>query len=85
VGATLKSEPERRDTWNPGDPDRRCTDAGRRASDALPKVPCPECGCSISLIVWSRPALSREGVRRRRECVDCHHRFSTLEVLDRAK
>jgi len=64
-------------------PDRRCRrDPGRRASDALPKVPCPHCGCSVSTVKNSRPVLSRNGVRRRRVCDDCGARFTTIEMID---
>jgi hypothetical protein len=50
--------------------------------DALPKVPCPHCSGSSSIVVRTTPVLSREGIRRRRECDDCHQRFTTIELLD---
>jgi transcriptional regulator NrdR family protein len=58
------------------------TPNGRRATDAL-KLSCPFCGCSESAVVRSRGLVATDGVRRRRECVDCGSRFSTLEQVDR--
>jgi hypothetical protein len=54
---------------------------GRRLSDRLPKIPCPACGGSVSNVISSRVVLSRAGVRRRRKCEDCGHRFTTLEQI----
>jgi hypothetical protein len=42
----------------------------RRASD-VPKTPCPFCGGSSSSVYKSKPALSRDVYRRRRECAEC--------------
>ncbi len=46
-----------------------------KTSDA---VPCPECGGS-SIVTNSRPGPM--GINRRRECMSCETRFSTVEVL----
>ena len=44
---------------------------------------CPKCGFPDDKVIDSRS--SREGVtiRRRRECLDCHHRFTTYEHVER--
>lgn len=42
-------------------------------------VPCPACGALGSGVKETR--WSDRGLRRRRECVNCHARFSTLEVV----
>jgi hypothetical protein len=55
--------------------------AGRRRADMAAKVPCPHCGSSASLVTNTRPVLPRNGVKRRRECEDCGHRFTTIETL----
>jgi len=46
-----------------------------------PKFTCSKCGAQESKVVDSRPLLSgsTEGIRRRRECLACRERFSTLE------
>ena len=43
---------------------------------------CPKCGCQEDKVIDSR--ASREGatIRRRRECLQCHHRFTTYEELE---
>ena len=38
---------------------------------------CPICGCETS-VVDTRP--SEDSVRRRRKCVECSHRFTTVEI-----
>lgn len=53
------------------------------------KFACPDCGSYRSKVCDTRPWFKREtdeeGVWRRRECLDCHARFSTREhiVVDR--
>jgi len=44
---------------------------------------CPKCGGQEDRVVDSR--ASREGatIRRRRECVQCNHRFTTYEEIER--
>ena len=45
---------------------------------------CPKCKANQLTVVDSRPTSNE--VRRRRECLVCHHRFTTVEIsLDRAK
>ena len=43
---------------------------------------CPKCGCQDDKVIDSR--ASREGatIRRRRECDQCGHRFTTYEELE---
>lgn len=41
---------------------------------------CPRCNSSQVFVVDSR--LSGKTTRRRRECMDCKVRFSTLEVIE---
>ena len=40
---------------------------------------CPQCGHQVCRVLDSR---SRKGlsIRRRRECISCKHRFTTLEI-----
>lgn len=42
-------------------------------------VLCPECGRKSSRLLDSRDVT--DGRRRRRECVSCGHRFSTVEMV----
>lgn len=39
---------------------------------------CPVCLCTDTYVVDSRPKLGR--IRRRHECVECEHRFNTIEI-----
>lgn len=43
---------------------------------------CPKCGCLDDKVIDSR--ASREGatIRRRRECLQCGHRFTTYEEVE---
>lgn len=43
---------------------------------------CPKCGCQEDKVIDSR--ASREGatIRRRRECLQCSHRFTTYEEVE---
>lgn len=43
---------------------------------------CPFCGYLDSKVVDSRPAEDGASIRRRRECLDCHKRFTTFEVME---
>jgi|GEM_PF-6963027 len=46
----------------------------------LPGVHCPACGGPSMVYSTRRNALSTAGgLRRRRKCLSCHHRFSTDE------
>ncbi len=43
---------------------------------------CPKCSCQNDKVIDSR--ASREGatIRRRRECLECEHRFTTYEQIE---
>lgn len=42
---------------------------------------CPSCGHLESKVVDSRPSDDYTTIRRRRECLECRHRFTTYERL----
>ena len=42
---------------------------------------CPSCGYFDSKVVDSRPTED-SSIRRRRECLECHKRFTTYEIVD---
>ena len=42
---------------------------------------CPSCGHLESKVVDSRPSDDGATIRRRRECLECKHRFTTYERL----
>lgn len=41
---------------------------------------CPSCGFDDSKVIDSRP--DDTSIRRRRECKNCHHRFTTYETIE---
>lgn len=43
---------------------------------------CPSCGSHKSKVIDSRPVEENNSIRRRRECEDCHIRFTTYEIID---
>ena len=43
---------------------------------------CPYCGEIDSKVIDSRPADDGERIRRRRECLSCHKRFTTYETVE---
>lgn len=43
---------------------------------------CPFCGYLDSKVVDSRPTEDGASIRRRRECLSCHKRFTTFEVME---
>lgn len=43
---------------------------------------CPFCGYLDSKVVDSRPTEDGSSIRRRRECLECHKRFTTFEVME---
>ncbi len=45
---------------------------------------CPYCGAEESKVIDSRPTEDNERIRRRRECLNCHMRFTTYEVVETA-
>lgn len=45
---------------------------------------CPKCGCPDDKVVDTRVSRDGDGIRRRRECLACANRFTTVEALLRA-
>ena len=43
---------------------------------------CPYCSNLESKVVDSRPADEGSSIRRRRECLECHRRFTTYETME---
>jgi len=43
---------------------------------------CPYCGFLDSKVVDSRPTEDGASIRRRRECLECHKRFTTFEIME---
>ena len=43
---------------------------------------CPYCSYSDSKVIDSRPIEENNSIRRRRECLECHARFTTYEIID---
>ena len=43
---------------------------------------CPFCANPESKVVDSRPAEEGSSIRRRRECLECHRRFTTYETME---
>ncbi|MBU8934475.1 MAG: transcriptional regulator NrdR [candidate division Zixibacteria bacterium] len=43
---------------------------------------CPQCGHEEDKVVDSRPSQDGSAVRRRRECLECKHRFTTYEYVE---
>ena len=43
---------------------------------------CPYCAHLESKVVDSRPADEGSSIRRRRECLSCHKRFTTYETME---
>jgi len=46
---------------------------------------CPQCQCQEDKVVDSRSTKEGRGVRRRRECTNCGHRFTTIEEIIHAE
>ena len=42
---------------------------------------CPKCGSEHDRVIDSRSVNDDSGVRRRRECLDCSYRFTTMEEI----
>lgn len=42
---------------------------------------CPNCGFTESKVIDSRPT-ENASIRRRRECLSCHKRFTTYEIIE---
>jgi transcriptional repressor NrdR len=45
---------------------------------------CPTCGVGETRVLESRVSDAGEAIRRRRECLDCHARFTTFERLEQS-
>ena len=43
---------------------------------------CPYCGKDNTRVIDSRPADEGDSIRRRRECDECHKRFTTYEKVE---
>lgn len=43
---------------------------------------CPKCGCQEDKVIDSRSSREGATIRRRRECAECHHRFTTYEEVE---
>ena len=43
---------------------------------------CPYCAHPESKVIDSRPAEEGASIRRRRECLSCHKRFTTYETME---
>ena len=45
---------------------------------------CPKCGCQEDKVIDSRSSREGATIRRRRECLQCQHRFTTYEEIENA-
>ena len=43
---------------------------------------CQYCNCIDSKVIDSRPTEEGSSIRRRRECLECHKRFTTYETME---
>ena len=43
---------------------------------------CPFCASPESKVIDSRPLDENNSIRRRRECLECHARFTTYEIVE---
>lgn len=43
---------------------------------------CPVCGCSEDKVLDTRPIDDDRSIRRRRECLNCQHRFTSYETIE---
>jgi transcriptional repressor NrdR len=46
---------------------------------------CPYCEGTEDKVIDSRPTYDGKAIRRRRECLTCHRRFTTFEQLEERK
>ncbi len=46
---------------------------------------CPKCGNQDDKVIDSRASKEGATIRRRRECLQCQHRFTTYEVIEQKK
>ncbi|MGY8692599.1 MAG: transcriptional regulator NrdR [Verrucomicrobiia bacterium] len=42
---------------------------------------CPKCASTLAKVIDSRISKDGSTIRRRRECMDCNHRYSTAEQI----
>ena len=45
---------------------------------------CPVCGCAQDKVLDTRPIDDERSIRRRRECLNCQHRFTSYETVEKA-
>ncbi len=45
---------------------------------------CPVCGCTQDKVLDTRPIDDERSIRRRRECLNCQHRFTSYETVEKA-
>jgi transcriptional repressor NrdR len=45
---------------------------------------CPKCGCQDDKVIDSRSSREGATIRRRRECIQCGHRYTTYEEIERS-
>lgn len=62
--------------------DRGAACVGRDADATVPAVRCPHCGGDDDKVVDTRSTDDGSAIRRRRECLVCHRRFTTFERVD---
>jgi transcriptional repressor NrdR len=46
---------------------------------------CPKCGCQDDKVIDSRASREGSAIRRRRECLECGHRFTTYEEIEQQR
>ena len=56
--------------------------APRHSKGGSLSFPCPRCSDGGTVVKDSRPDI--DGIRRRRECVQCNFRFNTIEADEMA-
>ncbi len=44
---------------------------------------CPVCGCTQDKVLDTRPIDDERSIRRRRECLNCQHRFTSYETVEK--
>lgn len=44
---------------------------------------CPKCGCQDDKVIDSRTSREGDVIRRRRECLNCAHRYTTYEQVEK--
>lgn len=44
---------------------------------------CNQCSATDTKVIESREAADGEAIRRRRECIECHSRFTTYERIEK--